>query len=115
MGAQARRIDRTTFDELHKIGRNLSSDLVSLRYSRQKELGSPTRYAFVVSGKVAPSAVDRNRTKRRGRAILHRLDARLAPGLLCAFFFKKPGVAAPFETLESEIVRLLTKAEILSR
>ena len=87
--------------------------LATLRYRYTAD--ERTAFTFVVSGKAAPRAVDRNLLKRRGRAILRTLLPVLSPGYLCAFFFKKEAVGQPYRVLSAEIRELLTKARILKQ
>lgn len=61
--------------------------------------------AFVVSKKIAPRAVTRNLVKRRSRASLSPLIARLAPAHY-VFYAKKEAVAASFSEIKNDIGKL---------
>ncbi len=63
--------------------------------------------AFVVSSSVMKRAVDRNRTKRRARAIVARVYKKLPQGRVFIFFLSTRARAASFADLESDILNLL--------
>lgn len=65
------------------------------------------KIAFVVSAKTAAQAVDRNRIKRRARAILYPRCARLPANQVFIFTFNKKASGALFKELESDILILL--------
>ncbi len=73
----------------------------------------PFSYTCVVSKKVAAHAVDRNRIKRRGRAILKQFEKSLIPGCMCALFFKKEASAGSYQDMKAEISGLLEKARLI--
>ena len=80
-----------------KTGKTLSSPLFNLKYlSQPKE----TEVGIIISSKIMPLAVDRNRLKRRLRHIL--LDSNLKPGQY--LILSKPSIkTADFKKLKHEI------------
>lgn len=112
------RMNSRDHEELRLTGKTVSLEAVSLRFRLKNKVISgdtvPLCYAMVVSGKVASRAIDRNRLKRRGRAILQKLKPRLLQGSMGAFFFKKPALAKSFALLESDMTQLLVKAGLLA-
>ena len=70
--------------------------------------GPVVKAAFVVSKKVAPLAVTRNRIKRRCRAALSPLIATLAPAHY-VFYAKKEAVSASFPELKNDIAKLAAR------
>ena len=91
-------------------GKIIRSPFVDMRYA---PLPGRIAFAVVISAKAAPKAVDRNRVRRRGRAILGKLGKKLIPGHAIAFFCKKGTAELPFSELETTITSLLTKASLL--
>ena len=79
--------------------------------------GSPTRFAVSISKKVAPTAVARNRARRRVySAIRDIISARLFTlknGLLVAITVKKGGENLGFKEIEKEITSLLKRAAVI--
>jgi len=107
------RLNKELFDELLKKGVVLHSPLFSFRF---KDEGTDAfRVAFVVSKKVSPFAVDRNRLKRRGysavRAVLKKLS--LKKTINGAFFYKKEALNASYKEIESEVSSLLVRSKAL--
>lgn len=80
--------------------------------SRSTEAGTP-RLGFVVSKKVAGKAHDRNRLKRRLREVSRRYLGRLE-GVDLIFVARPSAVGAEVDSLEKEILQLLTKAGVLA-
>lgn len=73
-------------------------------------LGPVPGCAFVVPKKVAPKAVDRNRLRRRARAILSRVLSDLPLPIQLVFSARKAALAADFQSLEREIKILVDRA-----
>ncbi|MES2953258.1 MAG: ribonuclease P protein component [Patescibacteria group bacterium] len=99
------RISRSEFPAL-LAGRTVRGEHLELKYA---PFPGRISYAMVVSAKVAPSAADRNRLRRRGRAILQKLQKTVEPGWGIALFFKKGAPKLSFAELEVEIRSLLLK------
>ena len=71
------------------------------------------QFALVVSRKVAIRAVDRNRLKRRGRAIVQELLPQLKDNYACLLFFKKPATALTYQELKNTIREIFARASII--
>ncbi len=111
MKAPFSRIKRSEFATILS-GRTVRGSQIELKYA---PFPGRIAYTFVVSGKVAPLAVDRNRLKRRGRAILQKLSKKLAAGYGLAFFYKKGAPTLRFSEIEAEITTLLSQASLIPR
>lgn len=74
--------------------------------------GSDSRFSFVVSGKVARTAVARNRLRRRGYAAVASRSKTLKSGHSLVFFAKAGAAAAPFDDLSLDINRLLDELRL---
>ncbi|OHB25592.1 MAG: hypothetical protein A2542_00850 [Parcubacteria group bacterium RIFOXYD2_FULL_52_8] len=68
---------------------------------------SHPKTAFIISSSVVKHAVDRNRIKRRARAVVSKLRKALPPEHLFLFQFNKYATAASFLEIESAILHLL--------
>lgn len=71
--------------------------------------GAGVKAAIVVSKKVSARAVDRNRVKRRARAILSGALAPLPPASY-VFYAKKDAVGASFDEVKRDIMKMLARA-----
>ncbi len=69
--------------------------------------------AVSVSKKIAPSAVDRNRTRRRVYSVLRGQWTRVRPGAVFGIVVKKGGESLPFEKLIHEVESVLVHARVL--
>jgi len=76
--------------------------------------GSDTRFAVSVSKKVAPNAVDRNRTRRRVYSVIRPLTLHVRSGFLVGVSVKKGGDKISFELVTKEVRELLVRSRILS-
>ncbi len=95
------------FDRLATQGRSVFGPYATLRVRSIKE-GSP-KIAFITSTKVMKKAVDRNRVKRRMRAVLRELLT-AAPQKTHLLFILKPEIAdVPYTGLVAEVRRLFEK------
>jgi ribonuclease P protein component len=108
------RVRRDDFSLILEHGKGVQSSVLQLRFVKDGRLGARRSYTPVVSKKVSPLAVDRNRLKRRIRAILQKFEKRMPPGVMLAVFTKKGAGQRTFKELEAEIESLLTKAQLIS-
>lgn len=65
------------------------------------------KYAVVVSKKIEPTAVGRNRIRRRLYELLKERLAHFPEGSAAVIFAKKEAVGAPFEELKSTVEKIL--------
>ncbi len=72
----------------------------------------PSRFSFVVSGKVAKSAVSRNTLRRRGYEAIKELGPK-PTGAVGMFFAKSKAADLPYKTLKIEIASLLRESRLL--
>lgn len=84
------------------------SPLFTLKVSRNAE-PKPTLVSTSVSKKVAPHAVDRNRTRRRVYSILRPFLPTLPLGFLLFFQAKKGAERASFDEIKTGIQGLLSQ------
>jgi ribonuclease P protein component len=115
------RISKKEFKEILTVGRVFHSPSFSLRGIKSSSLSKrgavPPKFAFVVSKKIAKTAVERNKMRRRGFHALREIifcpgiamNAKMN-GFSCAFFFKKEGKEMKFDELKREIKVLLEKS-----
>lgn len=79
--------------------------------SGQKE--EQSRFSFSISKKVCPKAVERNKYRRRGYAIISKHLAKIGDGHFYFFSFKKFSSQPTFSILEKEIKELLNTSLML--
>lgn len=107
------KINREIFDNLLKKGKNTHSPLLSLRYMPILDNQPLSSFSFVISGKIAKKATERNLFKRRGRHIIRKLKNKINNGFVGAFFAKSGSTKVSFSEIEKEIESLLAKSGIL--
>lgn len=105
---KAKRLTKTRdFTKLALQGRPVFGPFATLRV-RSLAKGE-TKIAFITSTKVFKKAVDRNRAKRRMRAVLRALLPEIPEGLHLLFILKPESRDAKYEFLLAEVKRLLSK------
>ena len=115
MLSRERRVTRRQFLPIMEESRAWHSPTMSLRVSRrgEKEPTKPTLFAFVVSNKVAPRAVDRNKLKRRARAIVRELLPQIKDNYACLLFFKKEARSLSYQELKKSITNVLHLSSVI--
>ncbi|MEK7622145.1 MAG: ribonuclease P protein component [Patescibacteria group bacterium] len=116
MLSRERRVSRRQFPLILKASRSLSTPVLSLRIAtRSAERGQkPTSFAFIVSRQVAGRAVDRNRLKRRARAVVRELLPMVKDNYGCLLFFKPGATTLSYVELKKLIQEILTRASLLT-
>src|SRR3989344_5495285 len=100
------RLDAESLSKLLRQGRLARSTSFSLRFSPLP--GKKTAIAVIVSKKVAKSAVERNKLKRRGRELL-RAAAPLSPRPhALVLTFHEPASKKTFKELRGELITVLS-------
>ena len=95
------------FARLSTQGRSVFGPFVTMRVRSSSEVGP--RIAFITSTKVFKLSVDRNRVKRRLRAILRELLPEVPKNIHLLFVVKPEALGASHVDLVAEIRRLLGK------
>lgn len=95
------------FARLATQGRSVFGPFVTMRVRKSAEVGP--RIAFITSTKVFKLSVDRNRVKRRLRAILRALLPEVPQNVHVLFVVKPEALNAPHLDLVAEIRRVLGK------
>ncbi len=105
------RLTRSTdFERVRRTGKSYAHPLVVLVASPNAE--EKIRVGVVAGLKVG-GAVQRNRARRRMRAVIHDLLPSLQPGWDLIFIARQPISEARFEDIQAAIARLLRRAGIL--
>ncbi len=112
MLSREQRIPKALAREVFIRGGSTSSPFFLLKILKSTD--GDTRFAVSVSKKVAPTAVMRNRTRRRVYSAIRPLLPRVATGFLVGVSVKKGGEKRAYEDIAQEIKELLTRARILS-
>ncbi len=109
------KIQRSLFPKTFSGSKTFPSPFFTLRvFFDKKNSTTSSRFSFVVSAKVAKSAVARNILKRRGYTVMKKNISSIKPGYICAFFFKKESIKVPFKELEKEIITTLKRANVFN-
>lgn len=111
MLSRKNRIDKKLFPELIKRAETFSSDNLYLQVFR----GCPKNkaFAFVVSLKVFKKAAERNKLKRRARAVTRSLLENVVLGVCAAVFFKPTMAGKKYAEIKNELTILYKKAKII--
>ncbi len=119
MLSRQRRVTRRQFPLILQTSRSWHSDFLSLRIASRPVGEAPktikaTPFAFVVSHKVAVTAVDRNKLKRRARAIVRELLPKIKDNYACLLFFKKAATQLSYQELNHVIQDILAHSNVIS-
>lgn len=104
------RVSRKLFEVVYRASGTFSSPFFVLKVA----LAPESRFAFSVSVKICPEAVDRNKLRRRGYAAARNLLPQIKTPTICLFIIKKGAEKLNFQKLQAEIKNILRKAEIIS-
>jgi ribonuclease P protein component len=110
-----RRISRKEFKEFLKKSRSVYSENASLSVYGDGTSKNPTRFACVVSKKVANKAVERNKIRRHGYAIIQENIEYIRPGFIAILFFKKGSGDLTYEQKSQQLTKLLKKSGIYEK
>lgn len=111
------RIPKALVGNLFLRGKSLPSPHFLFKFEKIESghelVSSDSRFVVSISKKVAPTAVLRNRTRRRVYSALHKLVPNVRSGYLIGFSVKKGGEQISYEAIVPEIKNLLSKAGLL--
>ncbi len=109
---KSRRISREEFSSILKAGKRYASSHFTLYVAQNKaNLKKPSQFSFSVSKKIAKSAVERNRLRRRGYSAIKGLVKEVKHGYLLMFSFKNKTVSV--ESIHKELGELLSDSAVL--
>ena len=112
MLAKKRRLGKEFFSVRFPDSRRFVSSRLTLTVVKNENKNEsekqPSRFAFSVSKKVCKLAVDRNRLRRQGYAIVGKHLSEIPDGFLFFFSFKKATYPVTSTELEKEICGLLS-------
>ena len=104
-----KRIRKEYFDQIMRVGRVFHSTHFSLRVL----FGSKTGFAVVVSKKIAPLAVGRNKLRRRAYSVVGKVLPRVKKVALGVLSAKSGAAAQSFSDQKQEILELFEKAGVI--
>ena len=115
MLSKKNKIKRKEFPVVLKFKKNVffNSKYAFLLIQKQYEK-KPSKFSFVVSGKVSKKAVIRNRLKRRGYYVIRKILPDIKKGYIAVFFLKKEIIGIPYVEFEKQILFLLKKSKLLN-
>lgn len=108
---QKNRIKKKLFLEFIKRAETFSSDNIYLKVSRSDPKNKT--FAFIVSLKTSKKASERNKLKRRARAITFPLLKNIAPGTCAMVFFRPTITGKKYIEIKDELTNLYKKAKII--
>ncbi len=108
---KTQRVKKESFPEIYKKGQAFHSKNFSLFVLSIP--GQKSAFSFVVSSKIIRKATERNKIKRRSRAIVEKNLPSLKKGHALVFVLKSYNNKTTFQELEENICQLLKKANIL--
>ncbi len=108
-----RRIQRKEFENILKYGQRFNSSHLGIFLVKQELKESLSRFAVSVPKKVFKLATDRNKFRRRGYSVIHKLEKVFPTGFMCLLAFKKGSEKLRFDELESELTKLLYSTGVL--
>ena len=91
-------------------GKSLSSVHIRVRWMEKPGQNLP-RFGFIVSKKTLPKVVDRNKLKRRMKAITLKHQKEFSPADMI-FFPKASALKLSFKRLEQEMLELIRSARL---
>lgn len=101
-----KRITKDVFQTILKKGNIVSGSFFLFRYIREPN----PRYVFVVSKKIAKTAVKRSSLRRKGYNILRQHNLKNCAGI---FFYKKEALGANINELKKDIDFILEKIKLI--
>jgi ribonuclease P protein component len=103
---------RNDFERVRRHGRSFAHPLVVL-IGQPNELPHPR--IGIVAGRAIGNAVNRNRAKRRLRAILARVIPDIVPGMDILVIARRPVRETTFARLDAAVMQLLNRANLLKK
>jgi len=114
MLAKNRRLIGKQVKEVLKKGKLTASEAAAVKVlSPFGEPAGPSRFAFLISGKEIKKATERNRLRRRVRAVLWSNRRAMQDNYQAVFILRRGLLTLSFADLAREILRLLKKAQIM--
>ena len=111
MLSKKNRIDKKLFPEFIKRAKTFSSENLYLKVAH--DCPKDRAFAFVASLKVSKKAAERNRLKRRARAVTYPLLEDVPSGTCAAVFFKPTIMGKKYGEIKDELISLYKKAKII--
>jgi len=100
-------VKKAEFEKIKKVGRRIPSASFSAVFLKGE--GKDPKFGFVVSGKVAKKAVDRNRTKRVFSQSVRDLMGNFPEGVEVVFLLNKKALLLREPEVKKEIERFSKK------
>jgi len=98
-------------EKVFRAGRGVKEGFLFLKFM-ENDL-EISRFAFIVSKKTSPKAVQRNKIKRRLRDIIRKRMPRIKTGFDLVVIAQKGAGSAKFQEMEQAVVRLLEKIKLI--
>lgn len=99
-------------DKVRRKGQRFSCKYFRL-FIQKRRTDSPNKIAVVISTKVSPKAVERNKLKRKTRAVFTKILPRLKPGYNFVLSYSKGAKKLKIQDIEKELINAFSKKKIL--
>lgn len=107
MSKEGTRVSHALFPHF-RSGKHIRSEIGTLHIVKDpRSLGSKSRFTVVVSRKIAPHSVDRNRIKRRIRGLF--LTEAIPSGFIYVFYPSARVLSMPALSLKTSFTQLITQ------
>lgn len=107
-----RLVDKRSFTKVQKEGTLTQEDSFGMCVLDRGD-EDPSRFGFIISNKIAKSAVIRNRTRRLMREGVRKVLGEIKDGLDVVFLLKKRSLDADTKQLENQIAGAISKANLI--
>ena len=114
LSAEHRLRHKKDFETIFTKGFRINGIGLGLRFGKRYKPEVPTRFGFVVGLKVSKEAVVRNRLKRRMREAVRALISRVPDGFDVVILAFPEGKSMEFVDVREQVLKMLTKAKLLS-
>lgn len=102
-------------DQTEKNAQSFSSSLFTLLIAQPEDRkNQPSRFATLISKKISPQAVTRNRLRRRILNALRQLLPHLSSGFDILILPKKSILNADYKKIKQQLINTLKKAHVYS-
>lgn len=98
----------TDFKTIFKTGKTATGRFVFLKIKKTKEKNS--RFAVVAGLKTSKKAVERNKAKRRIKAVIGKIWPELTRGNDIVIIVKKEAITQKFSALKEDLIKTINRA-----
>lgn len=113
LAKQNRLVKQKDFEKIFQQGRSYYSKLLGIKAMANEQ--RTNRYGIIISTKVSKKSTERNKLKRQIRHVIKRLDSELAQGMDITVIALPAVLGQSYNTVNSELERILIKLKLLKQ